>query len=273
MSVLEKTLNTAWTCFTSFNQRLWDIIASEMLASWLYHWPAEARIYIYLEDHIDLPQDPRIEVMPWHSTVEPLYQELDRKSQDLPTWQSDQSHRFGKKGMTFVYHMARTDLDRVIWLDADVITLKPVPDHGMFDRSLAGHAAAIFDNPHHYPDGSVVHTAESGFVLFDTRHAGYADIRDHYRGYYDRCEMPEHAKCFWDSEVLSHACHHVPGAWKNLTPEAPGKSSTPLNRHALGQYFQHVKTKKKKHYTKATYQDLWMRGMPLTAENSIYAKS
>jgi len=262
---------TKYTAFTSFNRRLWDIIGSQMIASWLHWWPQDAKLVVFLEDDIELPADPRLDIRPWKDTVDPLYQSLDQRSQHLPTWQSNQSHRFGKKAMTFYYFLEQSNLDRVIWLDADLLTLKPVT-WDIFDRVLENYAAAIFDKPGPDAEGKIILTAESGFVLFDTQHPGFKKIYQDYCGYYDRCVMPEQGRDFWDSEVLSHSCHRHPGTWKNLTPEIRGKSGTPLNHHIiLGDYFQHVKTKKKKHYTAETFRGLWLNGVPLSLENSIYA--
>lgn len=250
-------MSGSWTCFTSFNRRLWDIIAYEMLASWIYHWPQDARLVCYVEDHIELPNDNRITQIDWQQACGSQFEQLNQRASGLHAWQSDHTRRYAKKALTFIDFMQQQS-GKLCWLDADLLTVKPVP-------------SAMLDQAHNHDcvislfDGSRVQTnwtAESGFVLIDTAHAKFADFFDCYQDYYQNPRMPEHATEYWDGEVLMHAARQS-GSWFDLRTQCRGKSSTPLHTHWLGQYMVHVKSKRKKHFSLETYRKFWLDGQPL----------
>lgn len=250
-----------WTCFTSFNRRLYDIIAAEMVESWLHHWPQHARLVVYLEDAVSLPQDPRIEIRDWQVLCGAMWSQVDQRAQDQTWWQSDHTKRYTKKGMTFI-HMLESQPGRVCWLDADILTVRAVPDD-LLDRAHdPATVISLFNGSRSPVDGRGFLTAESGFVLIDTSHATFARFLESYRGYYDHARMPKHAYLFWDGEILIHAARDS-GSWFDLRTQCQGKSSTPLHAHWLGEYMTHMKSKRKKHYDLATYRKFWQEGLSL----------
>ena len=250
-----------WICFTSFNRRLYDIIAQEMLLSWLHYWPKTARLVIYLEDGIDLPPDPRIEVRDWQALCGDAFQQVGERARDMVFYQSDQTQRYTKKGLTFI-HMLSQGPGRVCWLDADLITTAAVPED-MLDRAYdAATVVSLFDGSRPQSDGLQPWTAESGFVMIDTAHERFPDFLARYRDYYDHPRMPEHAIMYWDGEILMHAAREC-GSWFDLRSQCRGKSSTPLHVHWLGQYMHHIKSKRKKHYSLQTYRQFWQDGLDL----------
>lgn len=257
-----------WTCFTSFNRRLYDIIAAEMLASWLHHWPQQARLVIYLEDDIDLPADPRLEIRSWSECCGAMFQQVHALAGDALWWQSEHTRRYTKKGLTFV-HMLDQPPGPLCWLDADLLTIKPV-DQDILDRAMSGdHVVSLFDGSRE-PNRSTAWTAESGFVLLDPGHPAYLDFSKHYRYYYDHAVMPAHASYFWDGEILMHAARQGQ-SYFDLRSECQGKSSTPIHSHWLGQYFTHMKSKRKKHYSLDTYRDYWLKGEPIATAKTIHS--
>jgi len=257
-----------WTCFTSFNRRLYDIIASEMLASWLYHWPQDARLVIYLEDAVPLPQDPRIEIRDWQTLCGPMWHAVDQVARDLPFWQSDHTQRYTKKGMTFI-HMLEQQPGRVCWLDADILTKKSIPDD-LLDRAHdPATAISLFNGSRPPVDGKGYLTAESGFVLINSEHDQFLPFLDSYRTYYTRARMPKHAYLFWDGEILIQAARDS-GSWFDLRTQCRGKSSTPLHAHWLGEYMLHMKSKRKKHYDLETYRKFWRDGLDLATATTRF---
>lgn len=256
-----------WVCFTSFNRRLYDIIAAEMLASWLHYWPKQARLIVYIEDEIDLPADSRVEIRSWQDACGAQYQQVAALAKESVWWQSEHTRRYTKKGLAFV-HMLDQPPGRLCWLDADLLTIKTV-GQDILDRAMScDHVISLFDGSRE-PNGSVAWTAESGFVLIDPSHPAFMDFRKHYRYYYDRAVMPEHAHYFWDGEILMHAARQCQ-SYFDLRSQCQGKSSTPLHSHWLGGYFTHMKSKRKKHYSLDTYRDYWLRGEPIATAKTLH---
>lgn len=258
----------SWTCFTSFNRRLYDIIAQEMLASWLHYWPESARLVIYLEDDIDLPQDPRLEIRDWQTQCGPMYALVEQRAQTQKFWENSHTRRYTKKGLTFV-HMLNQRPGRVCWLDADLITMHAVPDELLDQAYDQNTVLSLFDGGRHQPEGEVFLTAESGFVLIDTQHKDFDNFFARYRDYYDNPRMPDQACLYWDGEILMHAAVES-GSWFDLTSQCVGKSSTPLARHWLGKYLQHIKSKRKKHYSLETYRKVWQDGLDLSTAQTRF---
>lgn len=253
-------MSSQWTCFTSFNRRLYDIIAAEMLASWLYHWPQDAKMVVYLEDNIDLPSDPRLEIRDWQTCCGQQFAHIDHNCEGLiPYWHSVHTQRYTKKGLAWV-HMMNHSQGRVCWLDADSFTLQPF-DTQHLDRALESHCVAVFDVSRPVDDRMVM-TAESGFVLIDTDHEHFATFRHNYSGYYLEPCMPESGWMFWDGEICMHAAQSVD--YVNLRAQCHKKKSTPIHGHWLGQWFRHLKTKRKKHWPLTAYRQLWLNGLELS---------
>lgn len=248
-------MTQAWTCFTSFNRRLYDIISAEMVQSWIYHWPQDARLVVYVEDNVQLPQDPRITVIDWNKACGEMYSTVDALAQQLPAWQSDHTRRYTKKAMTFMHFLGQQP-GLVCWLDADLLTVKTVPQDLLDRAHSTASVVSLFDGSRVKDDGTRPWTAESGFVLINTEHALFNDFLERYSDYYLNPRMPAHATEYWDGEILMHAAREC-GSWFDLRSQCQGKSSTPIHAHWLGQYFVHMKSKRKKHYSLETYRSVW----------------
>ena len=256
-------MNPTWTCFTSFNRRLYDIIAAEMLASWLHHWPQDAKMVVYLEDDIDLPTDPRLEIRDWQTCCCENFDHIAQNSTTLmPHWGSQHTQRYTKTGLAWI-HMMNHSRDRICWLDADSFTMRPFESQHL-DRALEDHCVALFDVSRPVDDRLVV-TAESGFVLIDTAHDDFERFRDEYSRYYLEPCMPESAWMFWDGEICMHAALTVDHV--NLRSQCHRKKSTPIHGHWLGEWFRHMKTKRKKHWPLSAYRELWLNGHELSSDD------
>jgi hypothetical protein len=256
-------MSVSWTCFTSFNRRLYDIIAAEMLASWLHHWPQDAKMIIYLEDDIVLPTDSRIEIRHWQHCCGEHFDHIAKHSDTLmPHWGSTHTQRYTKKGLSWM-HMMNHSHGKICWLDADSFTMQPF-DMQNLDRALAQHCVAVFDVSRPVDDQQVI-TAESGFVLIDTDHAQFSKFRNAYSRYYLEPCMPESGWMFWDGEICMHAAKTVD--YIDLRSQCHKKKSTPIHGHWLGQWFRHMKTKRKKHWPLSAYRELWLNGQELSNDD------
>jgi hypothetical protein len=257
-------MTNRWTCFTSFNRRLYDIIAAEMLASWLHHWPSDAKMIIYLEDEIKLPDDPRLEIRDWKQCCGQDFEHINQNSQHLmPQWSSTHTQRYAKKGLSWI-HMMHHSQGRLCWLDADSFTIKPFVLSNL-DRAIQDHCVACFDVSRPVDEQRMCVTAESGFVLIDTDHKDFHKFRDAYSRYYLEPCMPEQGWTYWDGEICMHAARQVD--YVNLRTQCHKKKSTPIHGHWLGEWFRHIKTKRKKHYPLSAYRDLWLNGRDLSPDD------
>jgi hypothetical protein len=223
---------------TSFDQRYWELIGRDAVESWQRHWPQPLRLTCYVEN-FDMPPQPRCNVQPW-SVLGPRYQAF----QD-----SDAKARvktFAKKAYCIMHHWRASSADRMIWIDADVITQAPVPQQWLTEL-CSDDTLITYMGVNHLHQGSWYHSAESGVFVVNLRHPQFDAFARRYEQRYDQHQHQD-LRRFYDGEVLGAVCREFEptGAVRDLCRDLGKDYKTPIRHTILGQYLHHHKSKHSK---------------------------
>lgn len=238
-----------WQIFTTMDQVYYDAVGREMLHSWLYHWPKEQSIVIYTENSISLPDDCRITTRDWKAACQPWYDEFCKVRAGNET-------KFAKKGLVWCDLLYNFSAPKLLWLDADVLTVQPM-SLSILDNLLNRHLAALFDNS----ASDQILTVESGVVMINTKHKKFDSFRNRYRKYYHDLIMPERATRFFDGEVLGNSILPFRNHLRVLNQDLGKRYGNPLKHVPLGQYLRHFKGRSKHHHD--NLEDYWRNGIGL----------
>jgi hypothetical protein len=235
---------------TTFPISYYDLCAAEMLASFDMYWPKEVDLYISLdkvsEQELAAINTAMNDLMPsgrdyfisndWSPEKEAFYA---RNTDSPDVSYRFQVCRFGHKVFTLkatADHCRGTGYEKLIWLDADVITHKPVTMDDLIDLCPSACASYLGreDAPH----------SECSFMAFD--HTTGFSIIDKMHEYYvtDKVlELPGWTDC----DVFDEVMKTHPG--KNLSKGLKGWHVFPES--PCGKFMEHRKGNRK---TKAVAQ-------------------
>jgi hypothetical protein len=163
------------------------------------------------------------------------------------------AYRFSKKVFAIELVMQKITAGRLVWLDADIVTLCPVPDNLMFELPPQDHSIAYLDrSPHH---------SECGFVGYNLEHAATRPFVSEFTRLYASDEVfalrEWHDSWVFDflrleMEVPSYA---IPHTKKSL--------SHPFVHSVLGQYMDHLKGSRKERGVSHDHPKFTRKGRPV----------
>ena len=230
---------------TSFNQLYYDLIGRDSVDSFLKHWPEELLLTCYVEE-FGLPEHGRIQQIDF-SELDPDY-----KKYQLEPGLNQSMKKFAKKAYSVMHAMHHSTADWIIWVDADVITVKSLPIE-LLERVLKPGCLSTYMGVKYVTDKSGNPgewlVPETGFFAVNTQHKDFARFRAEYcRRYHQR----DHAdlRRFYDNDVFGAALLTVPDADVfDLCENFSKKYKTPLRHTILGDHLIHYKAK----HSKAEY--------------------
>jgi hypothetical protein len=216
---------------TSFNDYYYNLIGKYCVSSFLKNWPNEINLTCYVED-CKLEDHERIEEIPF-SDLSPTYFEFQQSKF------KDRVKTFAKKGYSIIHAMENIECDRLIWIDADVITHKPM-SFDFIDTICSDSDLATFMGVVHEKENKRYFSCESSFFILNKRHNHFTDFRKRYREYYDD-KITDNLRRFYDGEVLGATIKDLEhlGNMKDLNPSTAHK--TPMGRSILKNNFIHYK--------------------------------
>lgn len=224
---------------TSFNKSYYDLIGKECVDTWLKHWPESMTLTCYVEE-FSLDPRPRIKQI-----------DFSQLGVDYETFQQTadkQVGKFAKKAWSFIHAMQHTQADRLIWLDADVITLQDMDMELLMslmpDNALATHlGVTYYTTKEGFPGQWFV--PETGFYAVNPGHIKFPEFRDEYsRRYLERDERG--LRRFYDNDVYGAAIQATDAHCVDLCRDFAKKYKTPLPHSVLGPYLHHWKAKHSK---------------------------
>jgi hypothetical protein len=230
---------------TSFNQLYYDLIGKDSVGSFLEHWPQDLKLTCYVEG-FQLPTNDRV-VQIKFSKLDPDY---DRYQQDILLNQS--MKKFAKKAYSFMHAMNHSTAEWIVWLDADVITVKSLPIE-LLQRVLRPDHLAMYMGVTYITDKSGNPgnwlVPETGVFAVNTQHKNFAEFRAEYcRRYHDRDYAD--LRRYYDNDVFGAALLAVPdAAVLDLCAGFKKSYKTPLRHTVLGDHLVHYKAK----HSKAEY--------------------
>lgn len=229
---------------TSFNQAYYNLIGRECVSTWLEYWPKELSLTCYVEK-FELEPNPRIRQI-----------DFEQLGNDYITFQKTadtQVGKFAKKAYSFIHAMFHSTADRIIWLDADVITEQDLPktllDSLLPDNVLSTHMGVTYYESKDGTPGNWF-VPETGFFAINTTHPDFDRFRTEYLRRYNEQDR-SNLRRFYDNDVYGAALQLVGSATLDIASNLKKAYKTPLRHTVLGPYLHHYKAK----HSKESYKD------------------
>jgi hypothetical protein len=226
---------------TSFNERYYNGIGKECVETWLKYWPTNLKLTCYVEE-FQLPEQDRIKQI--------SFTELGA---DYENFQNDPKYKnrvkiFSKKAYSIIHAFKNSTADRIIWIDADVLTLKDVPIE-IIKNLCPNDTLLTYMRVWHHLDkanlqSSLVPSAESGVFAVNTEHQSFHQFADRYAEYYNK-RLDKNIRRFYDGEVLGAVAKEFETSNKiiDLCQDFKKPYRTPIGHTILAPYLHHYKAK------------------------------
>lgn len=223
---------------TSMNQVYYEKCGRACIESFGAHWPQSIPLYVYNEDMLEPPKNKWTHYLPW-SSMPSQYHNFTSRGPGHRTLQ------FGKKAFSIIHAMDHVDCDRLIWLDADVVTTMGVNtqllDMITPDTVLSTHYGVKHSWPSDGDPDRVSFSCETGFLILNRRHAQFKAFRDRYLEYYDQ-DLGYDLRRFYDGEVYGAVVAELEAQGAEMLELNPGqKHKTPIPRSVMAPYIMHYK--------------------------------
>lgn len=227
---------------TSFNKSYYDMIGKDCVESWLAHWPKELELTCYVEQ-FTLPNTPRIKQI----SFDKLGREYDAFQN---SHENDRVKIFAKKAYSVIHALQHSKADRVIWIDADVITKTDIKTTFLESLCPEDTLSAFMGVKHHKikgdPASDLVFSAETGFFIINKVHPDFDAFLSRYSEYYNN-HITDGLRRFYDGDVFGAVIHEMSQTKVNdLTAIIKKSPKTPLKYIELGNYIHHFKSKSTK---------------------------
>lgn len=227
---------------TSFDQKYHDLIGKDCVSSWLANWPQHMALTCYVEG-MRLSEHNRINQIGF-----------DQLGAEYSDFQQEgfkgRVHTFAKKAHVLIHAMRHSTADRILWLDADVLTIKPV-DTGILQQILPDDVVSTHLGVTYLEDrrGMAGHwlVPETGVFALNVLHSQFADFRDEYTRRYHERDF-QGLRRSYDNDVYGAVIDQLDIASLDLCADLKKSYKTPLRHTILGGYLHHYKAKHSKHW-------------------------
>jgi hypothetical protein len=229
---------------TSFDERYYNLIGKECVDTWLEYWPKELSLTCYVEN-FRLDNTKRIEQIDFDQLPSEYFEFQKSKF-------NDRVKIFSKKAYSVIHAFENLDADRIIWVDADVITFDKIP-LVFLENLCPNDTLATFMGVHHHKikddeTSPLMFSGETGFFILNKTHVGFKEFANRYKEYYDK-RITENLRRFYDGEVFGAVVEEFKDKYKffDLASTTGKKAKSPLKYTELGQkYIRHYKSKHSK---------------------------
>jgi hypothetical protein len=239
---------------TSFNQKYYELIGKDCVETWLKYWPTDYTLTCYVEE-FSIPTHPRIKQI--------SFDHLPKEYFDFQN--SEFKHRvktFSKKAYSIIHAFENVDADRLIWIDADTISIQNMDSKFLSalcpDDTLATFMGVWHHKDKNDPNSELKFSVESGVFIVNKNHPGFKLFSSRYREYYDK-KITKNLRRFYDGEVLGAVIQEFQSQFKFndlcVTSQII-QTKSPLRYTDLGKYILHYKSKgSKKTYVEKSVQN------------------
>jgi hypothetical protein len=216
------------------------------VSSFVKHWDPEFSLTCYTEG-FELDPHERIKQIDFNSQADPEYHRLQQDTE-----YGVQVKKFSKKAFSVIHAMYHSTADWILWLDADVVTMKSLPAHLILDcmrsEDLAMYMGVTYTTDKSGNPGSWL-VPETGVFAVNTRHKKFDAFRNEYRRRYIERDHSD-LRRFYDNDVFGAAINLAAAPVYDLCEGFAKPYKTPLPHTVLGEYLIHYKAK----HSKAEYQ-------------------
>ena len=145
--------------------------------------------------------------------------------------------------------MENSTADRIVWLDADVLSVDHLPLKLLQDvlpsNVLSTHMGVTYTAA---KDGSPGRwfVPETGFFAVNTHHSQFKEFASEYKRHYVERDNTM-LRRFYDNDVYGHVFEKLKAPGNDLCKDFTKGYKTPLRHTVLGPYIEHYKAKHSKH--------------------------
>jgi hypothetical protein len=225
-------------CITSMDQAYYEKCGRACIESYGAYWPGDIPLYVYNEDMEEPPKNKWTHYISWD---------------DMPTEYFDFAQRghgsrtmqFAKKAFGIIHAMNNIDCDRLIWLDADVVTTMSVNPQLLDMISPARVLSTHYGVNHEWPSDAdpdrISFSCETGFLILNKTHDMFSAFANRYLEYYNK-ELGKDLRRFYDGEVYGAVVAEMIKAGVEVMELNPGqRHKTPIPRSVMAPYIMHYK--------------------------------
>lgn len=224
---------------TSFNQHYYDLIGKDSVEAWLKYWPEDLTLTCYVEE-FSLPNHPRLKQISFDE-FKPEYYEFQSTA-------DKQVKKFAKKAWSFIHAMENSTADRIVWLDADVLTTDTLPKQLLLDvlpdDVLSTHMGVTYLTAKDGTPGRWF-VPETGFFAVNTKHKSFDEFRKEYKRHYVERDQ-KNLRRFYDNDVYGYVFEKVNAPGNDLCKDFVKPYKTPLRHTVFGPFLDHYKAKHSK---------------------------
>jgi len=238
-------MNSDYSVIMTFPTKYWDVYGKHSVPSFDKHWPKDINAYIYLEGDQNIPYEPseRIHIMNFDDHVFGALAFAEKyKDRDIFDDKPDgdiskrQAVKFSKKVYAQLAELNNPRTRYVIYLDADLMTLRDIPVELLNNLTTGDHYVA-------FPDRRIRKKfTETGMMIWDTQHEYHKLWCFLYDAMYKEGKIfdcPEWHDCYaFDSATFELESK---GLIKCADLGYGVNSRHPLVAGPLGKYFDHMK--------------------------------
>ena len=227
-----------YAVITSMSDAYYQQIGRACIESFGAHWPKEIPLYVFDENIVDPPKRKWTTYVPWSDLGHDLKNFCRRN-------EIGRVQTFAKKAFSVIAGLKMFDVDRLIWLDADVISTSDIntqlldlitPDH-----VLSTHYGVKHNWPTEQEPDRMCFSCETGFFAVNRRHPQFQQFLNRYQEYYLK-DLGRLLRRFYDGDVYGAVVQEFENAGTKmfeLNPEQ--RHRTPIPRSVLAPYIHHYK--------------------------------
>lgn len=185
---------------TGMSQKYYDLVGNYMLSSWLNYWPTDFTLTIYTEDDLKI-NHPRLKIVSL-DTMDHRYHDFQKESRGKL---NERSKIFAKKAWPIMKNL-ESSTGRLIWLDADVITV------GEITRDWLD---SLIDEEIHFSTHfgvyqSEYYSVETGFFIINRENKFKDEFLKRYKKIYYENDFSDMKKPF-DGDVFGKVIRDMNG--------------------------------------------------------------
>jgi hypothetical protein len=250
-----------YAVITSMDDAYFQKVGKACIESFGAHWPPNVHLYVFDEGIVGAPKRKWVTYLPW-SSLDPEFDMFCERNTGSRT------QTFAKKAFSVIAGMKTIDVDRLIWLDADVVTTYPLNLQLLNlitpSNVLSTHYGVIHPWPTDSDPDRMSFSCETGFFIVNRKHAHFDLFLQRYTEYYVQ-DLGHNLRRFYDGEVYGAVVKEFEEngiEMLELNPEYRHK--TPIPRSIMSPYIMHYKAGAKDSWT----SDLLMKKHNILDEDS-----
>ena len=234
-----------YAVITSMDEAYYQKVGRACIESFA-HWPKDTHLYVFDEGIVEPPKRKWVTYLPW-SSLGPEFDNFCVRNT------GNRTQTFAKKAFSVIAGMRTIDVDRIIWLDADVVTTYPLNaqllDMITPDDVLSTHYGVEHSWPSNADPKRLSFSCETGFFIVNRRHKQFGDFAARYEEYYTR-DLGQRLRRFYDGEVYGAVVEEFEHRGVKMLELNPGRRhKTPIPRSVMAPYIMHYKAGAKDSWT------------------------